>query len=239
MMRSSFPGLPAECLSFLRALEKNNKREWFDANKQTYVDKVKAPTLEFIAAVSAEFTKFAPLYATDPKKAMYRIYRDTRFSANKTPYKTHTSALFFNSALGKHEAGCFYIEISHKYVGLAAGVYMPDPERLRLIRLHIMDHHQRFAKLVKAKPVVDALGELQGDKLSRPPKGFPCDHPAIEWIKYKHWYYWRELEASLATSPKLVGEVVSRFKKALPVVEFLNEPITAAKKKLAPLILDL
>lgn len=239
MTRSTFPGLPPECLKFLCALGQNNNREWFDTNKQTYLDYVKAPTEAFAAAVSAEFTKFAPVYATDPKRSVYRIYRDTRFSANKTPYKTHVSALFYNTVLGKHQAGAFYVEISPKYVGLAAGVYMPDPERLRLIRLHIMDHHQRFIKLVKAKPVIEALGELQGEKLSRPPKGFPPDHPAIDWIKHKNWYYWRELDPSLATSPKLIPEIVARFKKTLPVVEFLNEPVTAAKKKLAPLILDL
>ena len=239
MTKSSFPGFPPEALKFLRALEKNNNREWFEANKQTYLDNVKTPMEAFATAVSAELTRFAPAYATDPKKAIYRIYRDTRFSANKTPYKTHAGALFFNSALGKHDTGSFYVEVSHRYVGVAAGIYMPDAARLRAIRAHLLDHHARFAKLTRDKALVECFGELQGDKLSRPPKGFLPDHPGIEWIKHKQWYYWRELDASLATSPELVREVVSRFRKSAPVIEFLNQPLAAAKKKLAPLILDL
>lgn len=239
MSKSSFAGFPQGTLKFLRDLDKNNNRDWFEAHRQAYLDDVKLPTEAFAGAVSAELTKFAPSYAIEPRKAVYRIYRDTRFSANKTPYKTHVSALFYNSALGKHEAGAFYVEISPKYVGVAAGVYMPDADRLRAIRAHILEHHARFARLVRGKALVECFGELQGERLSRPPKGFLTEHPAIEWIKHKQWYYWRELDTSLATSERLMDEVVSRFRKSAPVIEFLNEPVFAARRKLAPLIIDL
>ena len=238
-MKSSFPGLPAEALKFFRALEKNNNRDWFEKNKQSYVENVRGPMEALATTISAELTRFAPAYATEPKKALFRIYRDTRFSSNKTPYKTNAGALFFNASLGKTEAAGFYFEVNAKYLGVAAGCYMPDAQKLRAIRTHLLDNHKRFDRLVKERGLVAVFGPIQGDKLSRPPKGFPLDHPAVEWVKHKNWYYWQELDAGIATTPEVVAAVVSRFKRALPVVEFLNEPLAAARKKLAPLISDL
>jgi uncharacterized protein (TIGR02453 family) len=239
MTKSTFPGLPAEALTFFRELDKNNNRDWFEANKSRYLELVKTPVETFAAAIAAGLTRIAPAYATEPRRAVYRIYRDTRFSTDKTPYKTNAGALFFQAALGKNEASGLYVEISHRHVGVAGGVYMPGPDHLRLIRAHLMEHHERFLKLIRSRSLVALIGELQGDALTRPPKGFPPDHPANEWIKRKQWYYWRELDAALATTPKLVPEVLKRFEKMLPVVEFFNEPLLAQRKRLAPLITDL
>lgn len=239
MTKSTFPGLPAEALKFFRELEKNNDRDWFEANKSRYVECVKAPVEALAAALAAGLTRIAPEYATEPRRAVYRIYRDTRFSPDKTPYKTNAGALFFHAAIGKNEASGLYVEISHRYVGVAGGVYMPGPDHLRQIRAHLMDNHERFLKLIRSRPLAALMGELQGDALTRPPKGFLPDHPAMEWIKRKQWYYWRELDAAMATSPKIVPEVLKRFEKMLPVVEFFNEPLLAQRKRLAPLITDL
>jgi len=230
-MKSSFAGLPKEALTFLANLEKNNNREWFDAHKSVYQEKLKTPMEEFCAAVGAQMAPFAPEYMTEPKRALFRIYRDTRFSNNKTPYKTAQGALFFRAELGKNEAAGFYFEVAPKYLGVAGGLYMPNPDYLRAVRAHLLENGTRFQQLASAKPVVKAFGELQGNKLSRPPKGYPADHPAINWIKCKQWYYWVELDPALATSPAGVKEVVSRFKLAAPVVEFLNEPLLGLKRK--------
>ncbi len=236
-MKSTFAGMPAEALTFLADLEKNNNREWFDAHKQIYQEKLRAPLEEFCAAVGAQMAAFAPEYLTEPKRAIFRIYRDTRFSNNKTPYKTAQGALFFRAELGKNEAAGFYLEVSPKHLGIAGGLYMPNADYLRAVRAHLLENGERFHKLVSSKPVVKALGEIQGEKLSRPPKGFPADHPAVEWIKYKQWYYWVELDPMLATTPAGVKEVVSRFKLATPVVEFLNEPLLGLKRK-NPILFD-
>lgn len=235
MTKSSFPGFSTGALQFFRALEKNNNRDWFEANRQTYLTEVREPMERLVAELSAGLTRFAPAYAMEPKKAIFRIYRDTRFSSNKTPYKTHMGALYSRPELAKNQAAGFYFEVSHKYAGVAAGIYMPSPEYLRAVRAHLLDNHERFSKLVGAKALNGALGELQGDKLSRPPKGFPCEHPAIEWIKHKQWYFWQELDAELITSGSLLKELTERFKRGAPFVEFLNEPLLALKKKLAPL----
>lgn len=233
-MRASFAGMPKEALKFLRDLEKNNNRDWFDANKAVYLEKVKAPLEALVTAVGAEMTKFAPESATAPGKAIYRIYRDTRFSSDKTPYKTHVAASFFRNDLGKHIAGGYYFELSPKYVGFAGGVYMPEAENLRLIRTHIMDHFPRFQKLLADRKLA-GMDELKGDALSRPPKGFPADHPAIEHLKRKAFFFWKELPAELATSPELLKEICARFKAMAPVINFLNEPLLSMKQKRAPL----
>jgi len=112
---------------------------------------------------------------------------------------------------------------------------MPTPENLRILRVHIMENHARFTKLVREKKLVAGLGELQGEKLSRPPKGFPCEHPAMDWIKFKAWYYWKELPAELMTSPQILKDLVTRFKLMQPVIAFLNEPLLADKKRRAPM----
>ena len=237
-MKSTFPGLPKEALTFLADLEKNNSREWFDANRQTYQEKLRQPMEEFCAAVGARMAAFAPDYLTEPKRALFRIYRDTRFSSNKTPYKTTQGALYYRAELGKNEAAGFYFEVSPNYLGVAGGLYMPNPDYLRAERTQLMEHTARWEKLASAKAVVKAMGEIQGQKLSRPPKGYPADHPAIEWVKFKQWYFWVELDPGLALKPACVDEVVSRFKLMTPAVEFLNEPLLGLKRKKSPILFD-
>ena len=234
-MPASVPQLPPATMKFLRDLEKHNDRDWFQAHREAYLENVKAPFEAFVVAADAELLKFAPEMATEPSKAIYRIHRDTRFSSDKTPYKTHVAASFFRADLGRHVSAGLYFEISNRYVGIAGGVYMPDADNLRLLRAHISEHHERFARLVGEKRLVESMGALCGDQLKRPPKGFPADHPAAEWLKYKNMYYWRELDADLATRPDLLSEILDRFRLMYPMMSFLNEPLEAQKQRRAPL----
>jgi uncharacterized protein (TIGR02453 family) len=232
---SAYPGFPAEGLKFFRQLERNNNRDWFEAHKEEFVRTTKEPMEALVDAVGARMVKWAPEYVTAARKAIYRIYRDTRFSNDKTPYKTHLGASFFRNDLGRHIAGGFYFEVSHRYLGLASGIYMPDADNLRVIRGHIVENAARWEKIMGAPAARKALGELQGDKLSRPPKGFPADSSVVEWLKMKAMYYWVELDAKLVTGPGVVELIDGWFKKAWPTIEFLNEPLLAAKKKRGPL----
>jgi uncharacterized protein (TIGR02453 family) len=238
-MKSSFKGIPKEGLAFLADLELNNNREWFDAHKPVYQEKLRAPLEQFCAAVGAQLAPFAPEYMTEPKRAIFRIYRDTRFSNNKTPYKTAQGALFFRSDLGKNEAAGFYFEVSPKHLGIAGGLYMPNPDYLRAVRTHIIENHTQWEKLVTGRALEKAVGRIQGEKLSRPPKGYPAAHPALDWIKHKQWYFWVELDPALATSATGVKEVTSRFRIMAPVVEFLNQPLLGLKRKKSPMLFDL
>lgn len=230
-MKSSFPGFPKESLTFFRQLQKNNNREWFDAHKMVYLEKVKAPMEELVGLLSEELLRFAPKYATEPKRSLYRIYRDTRFSEDKTPYKTHQAAHCFRSDLPKNEASGFYFHFSHKELGIGGGAYMPMADHLRAIRAHLLDHHERFRKILAAKLMRQLFGGVQGDSLSRLPKGFPAGHPAGDLIQMKQWFFWRELDPGVAITPSIVKELVKSFEAMAPAIEFLNEPLVGLQRQ--------
>ena len=215
-----FAGFPPEGLKFLRALARNNRREWFQPRKETFENKVKAPMGELVEAVNAELLQFAPAHISDPKKAIYRIYRDTRFSADKTPYKTHIAAMFPRRGLDRHSGAGFYFHIAPKSVVIAMGAYMPGPDQLFAIRTWLSEHYREFQSA--SNGLRKLMGELQGDSLARSPKGFDPNHPAVDLIRRKAWYFGTELEPEVAASPKLVTEIVKRFRAGAPVIEMLN-----------------
>jgi uncharacterized protein (TIGR02453 family) len=214
---------PPEAVTFLKALEKHNTRDWFQPRKEIFDSKLKAPMLEFVEELNAELLKFAPEHITEPKKAVYRIYRDTRFSKDKTPYKNHLGAIFPRRGLHKDWGAGYYFQVSAKGVGVACGAYAPGPEQLVKVRHFIADHHELFR--ATAAPLKKLMGPLQGATLQRVPKGFDAEHPAAELIKMKQWYWWVELEAPLVTSPKLKTEIAKRFRVMQPMIELLNRPL--------------
>jgi uncharacterized protein (TIGR02453 family) len=211
---------PSEALTFLRGLARNNDREWFNARKETFETKLKAPMIALIEAVNAELMDFAPEHVTDPKKAFYRIYRDTRFSADKTPYKTHIAAIFPRKGLEKHAGAGFYMQLSPKGVGIAAGLYGPGPDELRGVRGYLAENHVKFRAAIKAPEKL--MGKMQGESVTRMPKGFEPESPAADLLKMKQWLFWQELDVKLATSPTLKSEIVKRFRSAAPVMDLLN-----------------
>ena len=115
-----------------------------------------------------------------------------------------------------------------KEIGIAAGVYEPSPEQLLAIRTWLAAHHAPFRKLARGPEKL--MGKLGGESLVRPPKGFAIDHPALDLIKMKRWIYHTALDPKLATSPKILSEIVRRFKVLLPVMEELNKPLAAKKQ---------
>jgi uncharacterized protein (TIGR02453 family) len=210
---------PAEAITFLKGLEKHNTRDWFQPRKHIFESKLKEPMQAFVEEINAELLTFAPEHITEPKKAIYRIYRDTRFSKNKTPYKTHLGALFPRLGFDKNSGAGYYFHVSAKEVGIACGVYSPGPDELRKLRHFIAENHESFRKTNKL------MGPVKGDTLQRIPKGFDADHPAADLIKMKQWYWWVELDPALVTSPKLKAEIIRRFKAIAPMVEMLNKPL--------------
>jgi uncharacterized protein (TIGR02453 family) len=211
---------PPEGLKFLQGLARNNNREWFQARKEIFETQVKAPMIALIEQVNADLMDIAPDHVTDPKKSFYRIYRDTRFSADKTPYKTHVAAVFPRRGMEKHSSGGFYFHIAPKNVMVVAGLYMPTPEQLREVRSFISANHGAFRKASAAAAKV--MGGIQGESVSRMPKGFAADHPAADLIRMKQWIHAVELDVEVATTRKLLNEIVKRFRAAAPVVEILN-----------------
>jgi uncharacterized protein (TIGR02453 family) len=218
-----FPGFPPEALTFLRNLKKNNNRDWFQPRKETFETKLKTPMMELVEGINAELLKFAPHHITDARKAIYRIYRDTRFSADKTPYKTHIAAVFPKHGADRHSSAGFYFHVAATDLAIAAGAYMPGPEDLYAIRTWITENHKEFLRI--AKGVEKVFGELRGESLSRSPKGFDPAHPAAALVRRKAWYYAAELDLKLATTAKLQPEIVRHFKAVAPFIEAMNGAI--------------
>lgn len=227
--KSPFPGFSPQALTFLRALKRNNHREWFLANKETYEQQVKVPMTALVLAVGQELQQFAPELWTDPAKAIYRIYRDVRFSPDKTPYKTHVAALFGVQGMPKHSCAGLYFHIAPEGVEVAGGVYMPGPPQLLAIRHHIAEHHQEFRQILADKTLKRLFGSLWGEQLTRVPKGFPADHPAADLLRYKQWLVDVLHPARLALEPKLYTTLVECFRAMMPLVRFLNTPLLGVR----------
>ncbi|MBV6431327.1 MAG: hypothetical protein IANPNBLG_01457 [Bryobacteraceae bacterium] len=234
-MAKSFPGFPQEGIAFLRGLKNNNNREWFQPRKEIFDLRVKAPMEQLVDALNSHFLRFAPHYITDPKKAIYRIYRDTRFSKDKTPYKTHIAASFSRAGMEKHVSAGYYFSVAPEEIEVAAGVYMPGPGELRSIRNHLAAHHEEFRKILRAATLRKLMGELWAQQLSRVPKGFSPNHPAADLIRYKHWTLFdTRLDPALILTPQLLPELVKRFQAMASFVEFLNRPLIGNRATIPP-----
>ena len=226
---SRFRGFSPEAISFLRALKRNNRREWFQPRKEKYEKLIKAPMLEFVGCLNEEFARFAPAYVTSPEKAVYRIYRDTRFSPDKTPYKTHIAAIFPRNSAVRREGAVFYLHFTEKEVLAFGGVWGPDRDELMAYRTLLRDNHEEFESLLSNKSLRKMVGKLEGEQLSRMPKGFPVDHPAEPLLRRKQWYLESTLDIGLLTTPRVVPELAKRFAVMAPMVEFLNRAFAQKK----------
>jgi len=231
-MRSGFPGFPPEAITFYRGLARHNTREWFQPRKTVYDEKVKAPMVKLVTALNSAMMDFAPDYVTDAPKAIYRIYRDTRFSPDKTPYKTQIAASFSRRGMEKHGAAGYYFAISHKGVDAGGGIYLPPPETLLAVRTHIAEHHAEFRKLAASPAVKRLFGAMQGEQLSRVPKGFSTDHPAADLLRFKQFLLFTTLDAAIVTTPKLYTKLEKHFRAMAPFLDFLNTPLVTAKRRM-------
>lgn len=230
-MKSRFPGFSLEAISFLRALKRNNRREWFQPRKEKYEALIRTPMLELVNCLNEEFARFAPQYITPPQKALYRIYRDTRFSKDKTPYKTHVSAIFPRSNAVKREGSVFYFHFTEKDILVFGGVWAPERDELLAYRTLLQDHHEELQEILADRKLKRVLGGLQGEKLTRMPKGFPVDHPAEALLRHRQWYLEATFDIKLLTTPKLVPELARHFELMAPFVEFLNRPFADRRPK--------
>ncbi len=225
-MPSAAPFSP-KALAFLRALARNNDRAWFHARKADYQAHLKEPMVRVIERVGDEFRSFAPELMADPKKSLYRIWRDTRFSEDKRPLKTNVAAVFPHRRGNRHTSAGLYLEIAPKWVFAGGGLYMPDPAALLAIRRRIAESPTAFRAIVES-PALRRIGGLQGEALTRVPRGFPADHPAAGYLKHKQFLAFREWPPTLATSPRFWPELLSVFRAVAPLVAFLNGAIDLA-----------
>ncbi len=225
-MPATFSGIPKEGIQFLRDLDENNDREWFQPRKDLYDEKLRGPLLDLVSAVNEQLERFAPAYRTDPKKAVYRIYRDTRFGDDKTPYKTHAAASFHHKSLGKHLSGGFYFHFSPTELLVGGGLWKPGPKELLAIRRRISAQPAALRSILAGKQFKKLLGEMTGEKLKRPPKGFSADDPALDLLLHKQFLAGDQLDPKLIESSRAVQEIAKRFEAIAPLVEYLNGAIS-------------
>jgi uncharacterized protein (TIGR02453 family) len=218
-------------IKFLRGLARNNDREWFEARKPVFEKELKAPMLAVIAEINDALAGFAPEHVRPPQKIMMRIYRDIRFSADKRPYKTHISAWWARQGLEKTSGGGFYFDLSAAELKIAAGVYMPEKEQLLAIRRMLVERHAEYRVLIGAKKLTALMEPIDAMKMTRGPKGFAADNPAMDLVLQRQWGVWSKLPIDVALGPALVPEVVKRFRLAAPLIALLNDPLVKRPAK--------
>jgi uncharacterized protein (TIGR02453 family) len=227
----------AKTLAFLRALKRNNDRDWFRARKTEYERHVRAPMIDVLARLAVDLRPFAPELVSDPKQSLYRIYRDTRFSSDKTPLKTHAAAHFPSRQFHRNDGAGLYFEVSPEGVWIGGGMYMPSTPDLHAIREEIVSTYPRFHRVVTAAAFTRTVGELGGDRLTRVPRGYLKDDPAAHYLQFKQFLGGCEYEPAFATSPRFYPELLRVFKAVSPLVQFLNRAL-ADRLTHAPLLMD-
>jgi uncharacterized protein (TIGR02453 family) len=223
------PYFRPEALTFLRNLARHNDRAWFAPRKPIFEAELKEPMLAAIRKITEAMLSFAPNHVRPAEKCLFRIYRDTRFSNDKRPYKTHVAAWWTHQGLGKTSGAGYYFHVSPKEFIIAAGSYMPEKDQLAAIRHWLLDNHQQFRKLLQNPKVRRTFEEFEGNALTRPPKGFPKDHPALDLIQCRQWGLAATLPAAEALKPTLPATIIRHFRIAAPIVDALNTPIAAAQ----------
>jgi uncharacterized protein (TIGR02453 family) len=227
---AALPYLRPEALTFLRNLARHNDREWFTPRKAIFEEELKEPMLAIVRKVTDAMIDFAPNHVRPAEKSLFRIYRDTRFSSDKRPYKTHVAAWWSHQGLEKTSGAGYYFHVSAKEVVIAAGAYMPEKDQLAAIRHWLLDNHESFRKALDSAAIRKAFEEFEGNALTRPPKGFPAEHPAMDLVRCRQWGLSATLPAGIALEPKFADTIIRHLKLAAPVVDALNTPVAAAQK---------
>ena len=227
MVSGRYATFTKESLGFLQELQKNNNRDWFNENKSRYEDEVLDVALRFIQSMQEPLAGIAPHFTAIPKRmggSLMRVYRDTRFSKNKTPYKTNIGIQFRHEQARDVHASGFYVHIDPDEVFLGAGMWRPASDALHGIRQRISD---KPAEWERAR---DDAGfrrhfKLGGDTLTRPPRGFEKEHPQIADIKRKDFIAIKNMSIEDALNPRFQQKVETAFKAATPYMRFLCKAV--------------
>lgn len=217
----------ARLTAFLADLAENNRREWFEAHRPEY----QALRGQFTAFVGEAIERTADFDERvrwkDPGDCIFRIYRDVRFSHDKSPYKTTFSAYVSEQNRRGAPPG-YYLEVDEKGVMLAAaGIWLPPADVLARLRASLAEHPERFERALRSRGFRKMFGELQGDRLSRPPRGYTADTPLIEHIKRKSYIVWRETDARQMSHDDALAYVLESFRTARPLVDWVRRVLEA------------
>jgi uncharacterized protein (TIGR02453 family) len=216
-----------KCFEFFEELSRNNNRDWFLKNKSRYENEVRDPMLAFIADFAPRLRKISGSYVADPRPSggsMMRIYRNLRFSRDKTPYKTNAAAAFGHRGAGHFEAPSFYLSLSAEEGFMGVGIWHPQPEVARKLRDAIVARPQNWKKAINNRKF-QARFELAGEKLARPPRSYDPAHPLIEDLKRKNFIGGTEFTRKEVCSDQFLNQFTGACVAAAPFMKFLSEAL--------------
>ncbi len=210
-------------MGFLKKLAKNNNREWFEKHKEEYLQ-AQQNLISFVDALIAEMNKHDQLETPSGKKSLYRIYNDVRFSKDKTPYNPRFSGYLKRLKPGLR--GGYYYWIKPGASRIACGFAYPNSEDLNRVRKDIEYNYEDWKKLLNRKSIQTAFGEMTGDQVKTTPRGFDKDHPAIDLLRYKNYWFEVSFTDAEVTSPDFLKIVNQKFKGIRPFFDYMSSVLT-------------
>ena len=215
---------------YLQKLKKNNHRDWFNDNKATYQKELELVE-QFAEALLRELNNHDEIETPSGKKSLHRIYRDIRFSSDKTPYKTNWSGNFKRATKYRRGGYYFHLEPGNSY--LAGGFWAPNAPDIKRIRDEIAFDAAPLRKILKSKTFINTFGALQGEQLKTAPKGFEAGHEAIDLLRYKQFLLIRRFSDKEVLSDRFLSEAANTFKNMRPFFDYMSEVLTTDTNGLA------
>jgi uncharacterized protein (TIGR02453 family) len=229
---SAFSRFRPEALTFLKGLKRNNAKPWFEERRPVYERAIREPFKLLAEELDVRFAALAPEFVAPPRRALFRIHRDVRFSRDKSPYKTHAALWVFHRDAGRgvgrdaHGGAGFYFHLEPGASLAAGGFWMPPRPLLSVLRERIAEDPRAFTRLVEAPAFRRRFGGLSDDepgvRLTRVPRGFAPDHPAAHWLRFNSFTASHALTDAQVLSPRLVGTLMQEYAALLPLVRWLN-----------------
>lgn len=210
-------------LAFLKLVGKNNNRDWFNANKDRYL-KEHETIITFAEALLFEMNKHDVIETPSGKKSLHRIYRDTRFSKEKTPYKTNWSGSFRRASKMRRGGYYFHIEPGNSFVG--GGFWGPNPDDLKRIRDEFAYDAKPFRKILQSKTFVNTFGKLKGEQVKTTPKGYNANDPAIDLLRYKQFLLIKKFSDKEVLSDNFLKQMNNAFQKMRPFLDYMSDVLT-------------
>ena len=225
-----FTGFRPAALTFLRALRRHNDREWFERNRTTYEEEVRAPLAALVEEVDVRLATVAPEIIGDPKRSLFRIHRDVRFSSDKSPYKTHAACWFYHGDAGRgvgsattaHGGAGFYFDIGPTTSSIGGGIWMPPPPTLARIRERIDEEPASLARVLRGPALARFGGLAEEAMLVRMPRGYEADHPAATLLRHRSFTVGRSLSERELFDRRLPDLLAREYGRILPLVRWLN-----------------
>jgi uncharacterized protein (TIGR02453 family) len=225
-MTDTFAGFSADATKFLTGLARNNNRPWFESHRSIYEQELRAPLRALVEEMDVRLATRAPEIVGDPKRSPFRIFRDVRFSKDKSPYKTNLGFWLAhrdsaNSSADVHAGAGLYFHFQPRASFIAAGIWMPSSPALAKLRAALAEDHKGFTQTLKT--LRKSFGPLSTEAvLTRTPRGFPDDHPAADYLRYKSFTVSRPLLATDLRSPKLPDTLIRHYTNAIPFIRWIN-----------------